>query len=75
MYNITFYSTDSTNEQRLASIRRKEALLRKKKQLLKQLIKKLRELIIQSNLDATDQMTSPQRLGHFPMSILVMSCQ
>ena len=53
-----------TTEQRIASIRRKEALLRKKKELLKHLIKKLRDLIIQSNqlTEVQDQMTSPQRL-------------
>ena len=54
----------TTTEQRIASIRRKEALLRKKKELLKHLIKKLRDLIIQSNqlTEVEDQMTSPQRL-------------
>ena len=50
------------NQQKMASLRRKEALLRKKKQILKELIKKLRQLIQQSNVVQTeDQMTSPQR--------------
>ena len=48
-------------QQTMASIRRKEALLRKKKEILKELIKKLRQLIHQSNVETEDQMTSPQR--------------
>ena len=52
---------EQENQQKLASIRRKEALLRKKKEILKALIKKLRQLIQQSNVDIEDQDTSPQR--------------
>ena len=48
-------------QQTMASIRRKEALLRKKKEILKELIKKLRQLIHQSNVETEDQITSPQR--------------
>ncbi len=55
---------ESDQQQKLASIRRKEALLKRKKLLLKQLIKKLRHLIEESsrlNGETQDQMTSPQR--------------